>query len=150
MYNQSPEPHNGYDQPQYGQQYERQFSEQQYEQQSSYRQGYQGYEQQNYERPGYGQYEQPQYNQPQYNQAAPQQAWQYAYPVMAPQKDWLTTFLLCLFLGPLGIHRFYSGHIAIGLIQFFTGGGFGIWWLIDLILIATDNYTDNYGRPLRR
>jgi TM2 domain-containing membrane protein YozV len=70
--------------------------------------------------------------------------------VMAPPKSWLVTLLLCLFLGPLGIHRFYSGHIAIGLLQFFTGGGFGIWWLVDLILILTGSYTDSYGRPLQK
>src|SRR5687767_171197 len=29
------------------------------------------------------------------------------------RRDWLTVLLLCIFLGPLGIHRFYTGHTAI-------------------------------------
>src|ERR1051326_5660773 len=31
--------------------------------------------------------------------------------VMEQQKSWLATVLLCLFLGTLGIHRFYTGRI---------------------------------------
>jgi TM2 domain-containing membrane protein YozV len=64
------------------------------------------------------------------------------------QKDWLTTLLLCIFLGELGIHRFYTGHIGIGIVQLITGGGCGIWWLIDLILIITDKFKDAKGQPL--
>lgn len=66
------------------------------------------------------------------------------------QKNWLVTLLLCIFLGYLGIHRFYTGHILIGVIQLLTGGGFGIWVLIDLILIATGQYRDANGQPLSR
>ena len=111
----------------------------------------------------YGQ-SQPQYGQPQqqYGQPQPQQygqpqqqygQQQYGYPggqyyTQSQPKDWLTTLLLCIFLGYLGIHRFYTGHIVIGVIQLLTGGGCGIWWLIDLIMIITDSYKDSYGRPL--
>lgn len=106
------------------------------------------YSQQQYEQPRY-----PQYGQqvPPYAQAQPQQYnIQVGYGVMEPQKDWLTTLLLCIFLGVFGVHRFYTGHVAIGLVQLFTAGGCGIWVLIDLIMIATNSYTDNYGRPLLR
>lgn len=65
-------------------------------------------------------------------------------------KSWLVTLLLCIFLGYLGIHRFYTGNIAIGVIQLLTGGGFGIWVVIDLILIVTGSYRDGKGRPLDR
>ncbi len=68
--------------------------------------------------------------------------------VMAQQKSWLATALLCLFLGPLGIHRFYTGRIVSGIFQLLTGGGFGIWVLIDLIMIITGDFTDQYNRPL--
>lgn len=51
-------------------------------------------------------------------------------------KSQLVAFLLCFFLGLLGVHRFYLGYVGIGLIQLFTLGGFGIWALIDLFLIA--------------
>jgi hypothetical protein len=66
------------------------------------------------------------------------------------QKDWLTTLLLCVFLGGIGIHRFYTGHTAIGVVQLITLGGCGIWSLIDLIMIVTNSYTDVNGRPLKR
>ena len=66
----------------------------------------------------------------------------------ADGKDWLTTLLLCVFLGGLGIHRFYTGHTGIGVAQLLTGGGCGIWAIIDLIKIATDNFTDADGNKL--
>jgi TM2 domain-containing membrane protein YozV len=64
-------------------------------------------------------------------------------------KDWLVTFLLCIFLGFLGVHRFYTGHILVGLIQLVTLGGFGIWWLIDLVLVLTNRYRDANGNALQ-
>jgi TM2 domain-containing membrane protein YozV len=63
-------------------------------------------------------------------------------------KEWLTALLLCIFLGYLGIHRFYTGHTAIGIVQLVTLGGCGIWTLIDLIMIATGSYKDKNGNPL--
>lgn len=65
-------------------------------------------------------------------------------------KDWLTTLLLCLFLGTLGIHRFYTKHIGIGIAQLLTLGGCGIWALVDLIMIITEKYNDGDGNPLIR
>jgi len=64
------------------------------------------------------------------------------------QKDWLTTLLLCVFLGAFGAHRFYTGHIGIGVIQLITFGGCGIWSLIDMILIANGSYLDANGKML--
>jgi ribosomal protein L40E len=64
-------------------------------------------------------------------------------------RDWLTTLLLAIFLGWLGVHRFYTGHTLIGIVIIVTCGGFfGIWPLIDIILIAAGSYKDKDGNPL--
>ena len=70
--------------------------------------------------------------------------------INAGEKDWLVALLLCFFLGYLGVHRFYTGHIGIGVIQLLTGGGCGIWFLIDFILILVGSYTDVDGKSLKR
>ena len=61
------------------------------------------------------------------------------------QKSWLVTLLLCLFVGTLGVHRFYVGKIGTGILQLLTLGGFGIWTLVDFILIACKKFTDENG-----
>lgn len=66
----------------------------------------------------------------------------------AGQKDRQMTLLLCLFLGGVGAHRFYTGHTGIGVVQLLTLGGCGIWALIDLVMIVTDKFTDANGLPL--
>ena len=63
--------------------------------------------------------------------------------------DWLITLVLCFLVGYLGIHRFYTKNYAAGILQFFTGGGCGVWWLVDLILILVDGYTDGNGNKLK-
>ena len=65
------------------------------------------------------------------------------------QKDWLTCILLCVFVGYLGIHRFYAGKIGTGIIQLVTCGGCGIWTLIDLIMIILGKFTDEEGKVIK-
>jgi TM2 domain-containing membrane protein YozV len=73
-------------------------------------------------------------------------------PVRAiePQKSWIATVLLCQFLGTLGVHRFYTGRIVSGIFQLLTFGGFGIWVLVDLIMIYTDSFRDDMNMLLTR
>jgi len=79
-------------------------------------------------------------------------------------KDWLTTMLLAIFLGGLGIHRFYTGHTGTAIAQlalFLVGLPLmtiyigviielilGIWVLIDIIRIATGSFEDSNGNLL--
>ena len=58
-------------------------------------------------------------------------------------------FFLCLFLGIFGIHRFYVGKVRTGMIWLFTGGLFGIGWLIDLITLLCGWFSDQWGNRLQ-
>lgn len=53
------------------------------------------------------------------------------------RKSQVVALLLCIFLGTLGIHRFYLGYTGAGIIQLLTGGLFYIWTFIDFIRILT-------------
>lgn len=66
------------------------------------------------------------------------------------EKDWFVCLILSIFVGQFGIDRFYLGQVGLGILKLITFGGFGIWWLIDLILIATGNMKDAEGKPLVR
>jgi TM2 domain-containing membrane protein YozV len=65
-------------------------------------------------------------------------------------KSRLVAALLCFFLGTLGVHRFYLGKVGTGVLMLCTLGGFGIWLLIDLILIVTGSFKDSEGMRVFR
>ena len=71
-------------------------------------------------------------------------------PYVFSDKDWLTAVLLSLFVGWLGIDRFYLGYTGLGIAKLITLGFFGIWALIDLVLIIMGRLPDSNGLPLRR
>jgi len=66
------------------------------------------------------------------------------------KKNWLVTFFLSFLLGGLGAHRFYTGKIGTGVLMLFTIGGFGLWWLIDFITVASGYYKDKDGFRLEK
>lgn len=57
-------------------------------------------------------------------------------------------FVLCFFLGWLGVHRFYVGKVGTAILQIFTFGGLGIWALVDTIMILVGTFKDKQGRKL--
>ena len=60
-------------------------------------------------------------------------------------KSRLAASLFCLFLGVLGVHRFYLNKIGTGILMLITFGGFGIWYLVDFVLIVSGLFTDKEG-----
>ncbi len=56
---------------------------------------------------------------------------------MEKEVNWVLALLMSLFFGSIGVDRFIMGHVGLGILKLLTGGGFGIWWIIDVILIAT-------------
>lgn len=63
-------------------------------------------------------------------------------------KSKMVALLLCIFLGGLGIHRFYVGKIGTGIIWLLTSGCFGIGYIVDIVMIATGKFTDKAGNAL--
>lgn len=75
---------------------------------------------------------------------------QYATTPQTSQKSFAATWVLALLLGTLGIDRFYLGKIGTGILKLVTLGGFGIWTLIDLIMVLAGGTRDKEGLPLER
>lgn len=68
----------------------------------------------------------------------------------AGRRQWLAALLLSIFLGHLGVDRFYMGYIGKGLLKLITFGGLGIWWVYDIIVIAVGKLPDADGVELLR
>ena len=85
------------------------------------------------------------------------------------QKSWGTSLLLCIFLGMLGIHRFYAGKIISAIVILITtlfifiilpiitfGIGIIFWFipplieLIDIIIIVTGKFKDSQGKYITK
>ena len=62
-------------------------------------------------------------------------------------RSWVVTLLLAIFLP---VHRFYVGKVGTGILYWLTAGGLGIWYIVDIVLILLDIFTDKQGRKLRK
>lgn len=70
-------------------------------------------------------------------------------PGIFSDKSWATAILISFFLGAIGIDRFYLGYTGLGVAKLLLNWlTFGIWSLIDFILIVMRKVPDAYGRPL--
>lgn len=61
------------------------------------------------------------------------------------EKSGIACLLFLILLAPFGLHRFYVGKVGTGILFLLTGGGLGIWWLIDLIILLVGSFTDAGG-----
>jgi TM2 domain-containing membrane protein YozV len=69
---------------------------------------------------------------------------------ISTEKTILPTFLLFLILSwPLAAHRFYLRRYASAVLFIITFAGFGIWWIVDFILIVTGNMKDDHGNQVK-
>lgn len=66
------------------------------------------------------------------------------------RKDETIVIVLAIFLGYLGIHRFYVGKVGSGIIWFITAGFFAIGWIYDIIKILSGTFTDGAGLVIRK
>ena len=77
-------------------------------------------------------------------QSSPAQSFA-GYPPGYVPKKWKTALLLCIFL--LCGHRFYTGKIGTAFLMMIPYVGL-VWWIIDIIRIATGKFKDKNGYPL--
>lgn len=65
-------------------------------------------------------------------------------------KSRAVALILSIVLGVFGAHRFYVGKIGTGLLMICTFGGLGIWYLVDVIMVASGGFRDAEGRRVLR
>lgn len=69
--------------------------------------------------------------------------------VETSEKSFFGTLVLGIMVGQFGIHRFYVGKTKTGILMLLTLGCFGLWQLVDVIVIAFQKFKDNKGLPIK-
>jgi TM2 domain-containing membrane protein YozV len=64
----------------------------------------------------------------------------------APLKDPQTALIISIFLGGMGIDRFYIGDTGLGVGKLLTCGGIYIWYAIDWFLIQGATRQKNFEK----
>ena len=64
------------------------------------------------------------------------------------EKKRSVALLLCVLYGWLGLHRFYVGKAGTALLMMLTIGGFGIWYIIDLVWLVSGTFEDSEGKVI--
>jgi hypothetical protein len=70
--------------------------------------------------------------------------------IVSSDKSRGVALALSVLLGVFGAHRFYAGKIGTGVLQACTLGGLGVWYLYDVILVASGGFKDSEGRRISR
>ncbi|MCI4625162.1 MAG: TM2 domain-containing protein [Candidatus Magnetoovum sp. WYHC-5] len=68
--------------------------------------------------------------------------------VLVSPNSRLIALFFCMFFGWAGLHRFYVKKIGTGFLMFFTMGGFGMWYFLDIFLITIGVFKDRDNLPL--
>ena len=58
-------------------------------------------------------------------------------------KDPTVSVVLSVLVGGLGIDRFYIGDTGLGVLKLITGGGLGVWWIVDMFVITGKTKKNN-------
>lgn len=61
-------------------------------------------------------------------------------------KDPMTMLIVSLLVGALGIDRFLIGDVTLGVGKLLTGGGCGVWAIVDWFLIMDATREKNYQK----